>query len=157
MKQKDTKAGFRRVPGGYRRSDVNAFILSNDRNVASVYEEKDTEINEMCRKYDALVAERDALAAKLAENEDALAALRVENANQQSEIKLLRRKVEESDTACRRAQMDTADAKRCLSEAVPGEAPAVPVEKPAKATVKGTNKRTYTFEFPLFKKQNGRK
>ena len=157
MKQKDTKAGFRRVPGGYRRADVNAFILSSDRNVASVYEKKDTEIDGMRREYDALVAERDALAAKLAENEDALAALRVENANLQSEIKLLRRKAEESDTACRRAQMEAADAKRRLGEAVSGEAPAVPAEKPAKAAVKGTNKRTYTFEFPLFKKQNGRK
>lgn len=156
MKERKTQTGFRRVPGGYRRSDVNAFILSNDKEMASAYEKKNTEIEEMRRQIEALTADRNALTEKLAASEKNVDALRLDNDNQRSEIALLRMKVEERDAALLRKQQNDETIKNDISEIVPNVTAAA-FENSSRHEKNEMRKRTYTFEFPFFKKQNGKK
>ena len=148
MKSKDQKAGFRRVPGGYRRSDVNDFILSNDRKMASICEDKDAEIIRLQKELADVTAECDAMSAKLAETEKALDAAQKENNEILSEVAALRQKLEAAEApGCPvRAEETVASGDGQLTAAK------VPTSQRTPAAKAESKKRSYTIAFPFFKK-----
>lgn len=182
MSKTDDKTAFRRVPGGYKREDVNAFILSLDNKAHESDESSKAKLSELaeqlekkeaeCAVLETKLSEKDAEISRietlLKEKDETIASLRSDITSRElafsgivSELTDVKRRFAEAN-----ARADIAEAAAALDKSTAKPAPAdaetpgvtAPKKEEEKPTVipakKQTRKMTYTLELPFRKKNN---